>query len=196
MNVLGIYGSPRKGGNSDLLLDQALQGAREAGATTEAVYCRKLRISGCIECGGCEATGQCVIDDGMQDVYPLLRQAEAIILAEPIFFYGAPAQAKALIDRAQAEWSRRLLGKKTKEERKVYDGGRGYLIAVGATQGKNMFVCVELEAKYFFDALDMSYEGGMLIRGVEAKGGILEHQQTMQQAHDLGRAIAGQVGRS
>lgn len=192
MNILGIYGSPRKNGNSDILLDKALEGARRAGATTQAVYCRKLRISGCIECGGCEATGQCVIDDGMQDVYPLLRQAEAIILAEPIFFYGAPAQTKALIDRAQAEWSRRLLSKTTKEARKTFDGGRGYLIAVGATQGKNMFVCVELEAKYFYDALDMSYEGGMLIRGVEAKGGILDQPQIVQQAYDLGREVAGQ----
>lgn len=191
MLILGIYGSPRKGGNSDILLDKALQGAKDAGAAVDAVYCRKLRISGCLECGGCEHTGQCVIDDGMQDVYPLLRQADAIILAEPIFFYGAPAQTKALIDRVQAEWSRRLLSKKTKEQRKTFDGGRGYLIAVGATQGKNMFSCVELEAKYFYDALDMSYEGGMLVRGVEAKAGILEHPEIVQEAHDLGRKIAG-----
>ena len=136
MKVLGIYGSPRKNGNSDILLEKALQGAAEAGAQTDAVYCRKLAVSGCLECGGCEKTGKCVIDDGMQDVYPLMRQADAIILAVPIFFYGSPAQTKALIDRTQAEWSRRLLTKKTKQDRRTFDSGKGYLIAVGATQGK------------------------------------------------------------
>lgn len=189
MKVLGIYGSPRKNGNSDILLDKALQGAAEAGAQVEAVVCRKLAISGCLECGGCNETGECVIDDGMQDVYPLMRQADAIILAVPIFFYGSPAQTKALIDRTQAEWSRRLLTKKTKKERKTFDSGNGYLIAVGATQGKNMFVGVELEAKYFFDALDMSYKGGQLVRGVEAKGSVSQLPELLNEAYELGSKI-------
>ena len=190
MKVLGIYGSPRKNGNSDILLEKALQGAAEAGAQTDAVYCRKLAVSGCLECGGCEKTGKCVIDDGMQDVYPLMRQADAIILAVPIFFYGSPAQTKALIDRTQAEWSRRLLTKKTKQDRRTFDSGKGYLIAVGATQGKNMFVGVELEAKYFFDALDMSYEGGQLVRGVEAKGSVAQMPELLDEAYLLGQNIA------
>lgn len=190
MKVLGIYGSPRKNGNSDILLDKALQGAVDAGAEVNTVYSRKLAISGCIECGGCDKTGQCVIDDGMQDVYPLMRQADAVILAVPIFFYGSPAQAKALIDRTQAEWSRRLLTKKTKESRKTFDSGSGYLIAVGATQGKNMFVGVELEAKYFFDALDMSYDGAQLVRGVEAKGSVAQVPELLEEAYELGRKAA------
>ncbi|KMY66454.1 NADPH-dependent FMN reductase [Desulfocarbo indianensis] len=190
MKVLGIYGSPRKGGNSDLLLDEVLAAAGQAGAETERIYCRKLKkLSGCLECGGCDETGECVVKDDMQEVYPLLDAADAIVLAAPIFFYNMPAQAKALVDRAQARWAKRLLTK-TKEERRSYDAGRGWLIGVGATKGANLFTGMELTAKYFYDALDMSYEGAMLVRGVEGKDGARNKPEFIQEARDLGRAIA------
>lgn len=190
MKVLGVYGSPRKGGNSDLLLDRALAGAAAAGAEVRRVFARDLKISGCRECGGCDQTGKCVQKDEMQEVYPLLYEADAIILALPMFFYAAPAQAKALIDRAQAPWSKRRL-EKTNEQRKRYDSGKGYLIAVGATKGENLFSGVELMAKYFYDALDMSYEGGAFFRGVEGKAAIKERPEDLQQAYELGVKAAG-----
>ena len=109
MKVLGIYGSPRKGGNSDQLLDKALEGARSAGAETSTVYARDLKMVGCLECGGCNHTGECVVEDDMQAIYPLLEEAEVIFLASPIFFYGVTAQVKALIDRTQALWSKKRL---------------------------------------------------------------------------------------
>jgi len=185
MKVLGIYGSPRKNGNTDRLLDKALEGARAAGAETSAVYARKLKMSGCIECGGCDKTGKCVVQDDMQSVYPRMEEADVIILASPIFFYGLTAQVKALVDRSQALWSKRML-EKTPEERKRYDGGRGYVIAVGATRGENLFQGVELEAKYFFDALDMAYEGGIFFRRLEKKDATEDNPETLQEAFNLG----------
>ncbi|MBL7177435.1 MAG: flavodoxin family protein [Desulfobacteraceae bacterium] len=186
MKVLGIYGSPREGGNSDQLLDKALEGARSAGAETKAIYPRDLKMCGCLECGGCDKTGKCVVEDDMQSIYPLLEEADIIFLASPIFFYGITAQAKALIDRSQAMWSKRML-EKSPEERKQYDGGRGYLIVVGATRGKNLFEGVQLTAKYFFDALDMSYDGGIFFRRLEKKTAVLESPETLQEAFNLGR---------
>ncbi len=194
MLVLGIYGSPRKGGNTDLLLDAALAEARAAGARVEAVYCRRLKMSGCLGCGGCDETGQCVVDDDMQKVYPLLQQARAIVLSSPIYFYGLPAQCKALVDRSQACWSSRMLQKPTPEQRKTHDSGRGYLIAVGATKGQRMFQCMELTARYFYDALDMSYQGGLLVSGVEKKGQIAQDQPALERARALGRELAGAAG--
>jgi multimeric flavodoxin WrbA len=189
MKVLGIYGSPRKGGNSDQLLDKALEGARAAGAETKAVYARDLKMSGCLECGGCDKNGKCVVKDDMQSVYPLLEEADLIFLASPIFFYGITAQAKALIDRSQALWSKRLL-EKTPEERKSYDSGRGYLIAVGATRGKNLFEGAQLTAQYFFDALDMSYDGGIFFRSLEKKTAAKKTPETLQEAYNMGRKAA------
>jgi multimeric flavodoxin WrbA len=192
MKVLGIYGSPRKGGNSDLLLDQALAGAGSAGAEVSSIYARELKISGCQECGSCSKTGACATKDDMQKVYPLIKEAEVIILASPVFFYGFSAQLKALIDRCQALWSDRMLCKKG-AQRKVYESGRGVVIAVGATKGPNLFAGVELTAKYFFDALDKSYEGGLFFRMVEAKGAIAADSQALQQAFAFGKnTVLGQ----
>jgi multimeric flavodoxin WrbA len=189
VNVLGIYGSPRKGGNTDQLLDMALEGAHAAGAHVSRIYARDLTMSGCIECGGCDQTGVCVLKDDMQSVYPLMEAADAVILACPIFFYGLTAQTKALVDRSQAMWSKRMLVK-TVQERKHYDGGKGYLIAVGATRGRQLFDGVRLEAKYFFDALDMSYEGGLFFRNLEKPSDIQKQPAALQQAYDLGRKAA------
>ena len=189
MKVLGIFGSPRQGGNSDLLLDKALEGAAGAGAEVTRVYARELKIAGCRECGGCDLTGKCVQDDEMQKVYPLLSGAEAVIIATPIFFYAMPAQLKALIDRAQAMWSGRALTKPT-EQWKNYESGRGYLIAVGATKGMDLFEGVELTAKYFFEALDKSYEGGIFYRQVEGQGAIQDRLDALDEAWALGAKAA------
>jgi multimeric flavodoxin WrbA len=188
MKVLAIYGSPRKGGNTDLLLDETVKGAQSAGAEVATVRCCDLKMEGCIECGSCDGTGECVVEDDMQIVYPRLLEADAIVLASPMFFYGITAQAKALIDRCQALWCRRLLDKSPEGKRSL-DRGKGYLISVGATKGQNLFVGAELVAKYFYDALGMTYEGGVLVRSVEAKGDILKHPEVMKQAFDLGRDL-------
>ncbi len=186
MRVLGIYGSPRQAGNSDLLLDKVLEGAQAAGAKIQRIYVRDLKISGCQECGGCDKTGECVIPDEMKAIYPKLLESDILFLSSPIFFYGLPSQSKALVDRSQAMWSKRALEKKSPEQRKRYDHGRGYLIAVGATKGKNLFEGVQLTAKYFFDALDKSYEGGLFFRAIEGKGNIREHPTALEEAYALG----------
>ncbi|MBW2064989.1 MAG: flavodoxin family protein [Deltaproteobacteria bacterium] len=191
MKVIGIYGSPREGGNSDQLLDRALDGARSQGAEITRIYVRDLNMEGCRECGGCDKTGKCVIQDDMQKVYPLLQEADVIILSSPIFFYGLSSQAKALIDRCQALWSKRMLEKKG-DVRKRYDSGRGYLIAVGATKGKNLFEGVKLVAKYFYDALDMTFEGGLFYRGLETKKAALERPEALQEAFEFGKKLAEQ----
>jgi multimeric flavodoxin WrbA len=185
MKVLGIYGSPRKGGNTDQLLDKALEGARAAGAEVNTVYVRDLQMCGCIECGGCDKTGKCVVEDDMQRVYPLLEEADVIFLASPIFFYSVTAQVKALIDRVQAMWAKQQL-EQTPEEMNRYKRGRGYLITVGATRGKNLFEGAQMVARYFFDALNMSYEGGIFFRSLEKKTAVKENPETLQEAFNLG----------
>jgi multimeric flavodoxin WrbA len=185
MKVLGIYASPRKGGNSDQLLDKTLEGSHSAGAEVLKLYARDLKMCGCIECGGCDKTGQCVVLDDMQSVYPLLGEADVVILSSPIFFYGLTAQVKALIDRGQALWAKKML-QKNHEEMRGYHRGKGYLIAVGATRGKNLFEGAILTAKYFFDALDMSYEGGIFFRSLEKKDAVKENPEALQEAFTLG----------
>jgi len=192
MLVLGIHGSPRRGGNSEILLDLCLEAARQAGAETEKLRASRLDISGCRACGGCDETGECVLADEMQRVYPLLDSAERIVLAAPIFFYSFPAQLKALIDRAQARWARRRLRHRQPGYRPAANR-RGYVQLVGATRGRNLFQGAELSARYFYDALEMEYCGGQLVWRVDARGAIRQHPEELERARELGRRLVEQA---
>ncbi len=185
---MGIYASPREGGNSDILLNALLEGARESGGETLSMATRDLGVSPCLECGACDDTGQCVIDDDMDRVYAEFSAADVVVLSTPVFFYSLPSQAKAVVDRSQAMWAERLL-KKQGSALKNYDSGEGYLLAVGATKGKNLFEGLELTAKYFYDALDMEYKGGLFYRQVEKQGAITGHPMALKEAFNLGGKI-------
>jgi len=194
MKVLGLFGSPRRGGNTDLLLEKALQGAESEGAEVERVYLTDYAITPCKECHGCDQTGHCVIPDDMQKIYPKLLEADIIILASPIFFYGVTAWAKALIDRSQPLWARKYLLKDPslgKEGRKR----KGFFISVGATKGPKVFEGAILTAKYFFDVLNAEYVGELLFRGVEAKDDILKRQGALHQAFEAGRRLVSDLKR-
>ncbi len=186
MKVLGIMGSPRIGGNTDLLLHEALKGAQTRLAEVEEIAVDKLNIAACREYYGCLRDGNCVIRDDMDNIYPKLLTAERIIVASPIFFYGLPAQLKALIDRCQALWARKYVLK----QKPATQGRKGAFIAVGATRGKSLFEGSILTIKYFFKAIDIAYADELLVRGVDQKGDIEKDPSALSQAFDLGRRLA------
>jgi len=186
MKVLGILGSPRRGGNSETLLKAFLQGAAAGGAEVEEVLLRDLKISPCLEIYHCFKDGECPIKDDMRELYGKLLAADVVVLATPVFFYGVSAQAKTMIDRTQALWARRYVMKQD------FPGGhrQGVLLAVGATRGRLLFVGVRLTARYFFDAINVRYAAELLVRGADEKGAIQEQPEVLEQARDLGRSLA------
>jgi multimeric flavodoxin WrbA len=99
MNVLGIVCSPRRGGNTEILVREALLAAREAGAETEIVMIEDKVITPCDGCHTCFQTGHCKIKDDMQAIYKQMEKADAIIFGSPVYFQNVTAQAKAIIDR-------------------------------------------------------------------------------------------------
>ena len=112
MKVIGIVSSPRKGGNTEILVRQALRAAREAGAETELISVAKMNISPCDGCGACEKNGICKIKDDMQVIYQQLESADGIVFGTPVYFLNVTAQAKAIIDRTYAFLqTRKLRGK-------------------------------------------------------------------------------------
>ena len=185
LKVLGIMGSPRIKGNTDLLLEEALKGAKSQGAEVEKIVVDKLKIAPCKEYLGCFKDGNCVIRDDMDDIYPKLLGADVVIIASPMFFYGVSSQAKALIDRCQALWARKHILKQS-----LPNGGRkGAFIAVGATKGKRLFEGAILTVKYFFEAIGVEYADELLIRGVDARGEIKEHPIALSDAFELGKRV-------
>ncbi|MBE0585994.1 MAG: flavodoxin family protein [Desulfofustis sp.] len=188
MKILVILGSPRKNGNSEIAARTVSDRVQQhLGGSVDVVRLAKRNIAPCIGCGGCAETGLCVIKDDMGELYPVLDTADIILLASPTYFYGLSAQTKAFIDRIQARWSRKyLLNVKVREQ----DRRRGYLICTAATQGKRLFDGSILVAKSFFDAIDVTYGGELLIRGVDEKGAMQENRDEMQRADDFARQIA------
>ena len=188
MQITALYGSPRKDGNTDLLMQSFLQGVREAGGEPHEIFLRDLKFSACIECGGCTTTGACVLRDDMDEIYPHLITSDVIALAAPVFFYGLNALAKAMVDRTQCFWARKyLLGRGLRQERR--HEGYGILLSAGGSKGAKNFDGILLTAKYFFDALDMPFTHHLTYGSIDKKGSLLEHPEICEEAQKLGRDI-------
>jgi len=102
VKILGIVGSPRKGGNTEIMVREALEAAQKAGAETELILVVDKNISPCDACGACEENGICKIKDDMQMIYQQLKLADGIIFGTPVYFINVSAQAKTIIDRTYA----------------------------------------------------------------------------------------------
>jgi len=99
VNVLGVAGSPRRGGNTETILDEVLRGAAEAWAVTEKVVLADRDVRPCRACNACARTGTCIIDDDMAAIIGKMKTARVWVLATPVYWWGPTAQLKAFIDR-------------------------------------------------------------------------------------------------
>ncbi len=187
--IIAIYGSPRRNGNSAALLKQAVAGARQEGAQVEEVFLRDFKISPCLEIYNCIKTGECAIRDDFPEILAKLEASKGIMLASPIFFYTVSAHTKIFMDRCQSLWVRKywiekqIFGK-TPETRK------GLFISVGATEGKKLFDGAILTVKYFFDVLNAGLWKTVLCRGVDRKGEIEKREDYLKEAYQAGRGLA------
>ncbi|MCK5433878.1 MAG: flavodoxin family protein [Dehalococcoidales bacterium] len=188
MRLLGIGGSPRRGGNTDLLLAEVLRGASR-GAEVKTIILSDLNIAPCQHCDDCLKTGDCTTRDDMQLVYRELEAADRLVLASPLYFMGVTAQLKAMIDRCQALWARRYVLKTLPDSKK-----KGVFIGVGATKGKQLFDGSILTIKYFFQAFGVEYSDELLVRGVDKRGEIKEHPDMLAEAFELGKRLAQYIG--
>jgi multimeric flavodoxin WrbA len=185
MDVLGISGSPRRGGNAEILLDKALEGARSGGNQTEKLVLNELKFVPCQECDGCLKTGRCIINDDMQLIYKKISRAQALILASPIFFGSLSAQLKAMIDRYQCAWQAKyVLGKKAAKT-----GKKGLLILVSAGDRERFFKNAESIVKNFFAVLDIEFKGNLYCPNLDEKAKALKHPDYLKQAWKLGQSF-------
>ncbi len=188
MKILIFQGSPRSGGNTDILVNAFVDGAKAGGAYVEKIDLYRLNLKPCIECGECDRDGKCVIKDDMQEIYPKLKEFDVVVLASPIFFYNITSMTQALIERVQPLWVLKYLIKSAEfknDARKKY----GILISLGATRGDKLFEGIIRVVKYFFDAFSARYVGGLFFRGVEKKGEIRKHPSALDDAYRLGLSI-------
>jgi len=189
VRVLGIAGSPRRGGNTDLLLDEVMKGAKSKGAEVKTIVLNDLDISPCQHCDACFEAGVCKVKDDMQTVYREMEKADRIVLASPVQFMGVSAQAKIMIDRCQALWARKYILKQPplgdRRPRK------GLFIAVGGMKLANLFEPSLATVKALFKVIDVDYAGELLFPGVDEKGAIKNHPDALKQAFTAGQKLAG-----
>ena len=189
VNIVAVYGSPRRHGNTASLLKRSVQGARDAGAIVDEIVLRDLKMSPCLEIYGCLQDGRCAIQDDFQGICDKMLAADGMMLASPIFFYTVSAHTKILMDRCQSLWVKKYWIEKTRMGRSV-PKRKGLFISVGATNGKRLFEGALLSVRYFFDVLDMTLWKSLLYRGIDFKGDVLKRPECLDEAYNTGKAFA------
>jgi len=189
--VLGILGSPRKNGNTDILLDEFLKGAASKGAVIEKIYVGDMNFKGCIECNGCDDTGICVLKDDMTPIYQKLKDADVVAVASPIFFANITAQLKAIIDRCQSEWIAKYIlklpldfarGRKVKRQK-----AKGIFICASGHDKDIFFKNAKKTIDVFFKTMNIKYAGDLFFGGVDKPGDIRKVKGAFKKAYKLGQ---------
>jgi multimeric flavodoxin WrbA len=187
IKALGLLGSARKGGNTELLLQSVSAGINSQGVEVELIRLSELKIAPCRNCGGCDENGVCVQQDDMGQIFDKLLSYDIILLASPIYFMGVSAWAKALIDRCQALWVRKYklnkLPDKARSERK------GVFISVSGMKKPTVFEGAKLTVKSFFATIHVTYLGNLLFPGIDAKGDIAKHPTALNDARNIGEQL-------
>lgn len=184
MKVIAFLGSPRKDGNTELLLKEAIRGVEESGFTVQVFNLNLMNILPCQNCGGCDDTGICINEDDMVQIYDVIRTSDRIILASPIFFFSLSAQAKVMIDRCQAFWCEKYLLKKP-----IHEGlhkRKGLLLLVAGMKKETGIECAKVTANAFFRTISIQEYETLGYTGVDAKGDILKHPTAFKEAYEAG----------
>ncbi|MCK5566877.1 MAG: flavodoxin family protein [Actinomycetia bacterium] len=187
--IVAIYGSPRIGGNTAVLMDYFLKGImentryNEGAVTIDSLLIKDKNISPCRECCNCSKTGECIIPDDMQEIYKLLIEADFIAVASPVFFTTVSGYLKAVIDRCQRFW---VL--KYEHNKKIIKKNRGGIfISTSGSGSKDIFKCSIKVIRSFFDVLFVDYLKDFTFNSMEKKGDILNNEKAISALFEFGK---------
>jgi multimeric flavodoxin WrbA len=179
--VIGIVGSPRKNGNTHLLVSKVLEGARESGASIECLLLRDLNIKECDGCHVCWQGKECSKQDDMNWIYPKLAESDVLVFGTPVYWYAPTALMKGFVDR--------FVYFNCPENR-------------GKIQGKSAMVVIPFEEtnpdtaaplEHFFEKcfqyLEMNFLDRLIVPGVTEKGEVFNHTRFMKEAFEIGKNL-------
>lgn len=174
--VLILSGSPRKGGNSDLLCDEFMRGAKEAGHQVEKIRVQEKKVACCIACYACRNTGVCAIKDDMAEVIQKMIDCDVMVLASPVYFYSVDAQLKAVIDRSVCRWTE----VKNKEM---------YYIMTAADEEKTSMETTLACFRGYADCVEGAVEKGVIYGTGVYEAGEVKEKAVMQEAYQMGKNV-------
>lgn len=177
MKVLALIGSPRKGSNTDILVDKVLEGCKEKGFTAEKLYLYDLNISACTDCRLCKSDNyECAIKDDMQQIYPSMVEADILIFGTPVYWYGPTGKMKLLIDRmCLFIASKKMQGKK------------GVLVVPSEEGPKACKALLEM-FRMSFDYLGMEFVNSILSTAYE-RAEVSGNKEDLKKAYELGISL-------
>ena len=178
MKVLGIVCSPRKGGNTEILVEEALAGARSYGAETELWTTAGKELKPCDGCFSCNKTGKCHIKDDMQELYPKIVEAEGLIFGSPVYFMSITAQGKIVIDRLYCIYNQYVLANKV-----------AGVLSVAGSSGSEL---LRAEFNNLFSLAHM-FPADNTFGFAYNKGDIRKDTYAMRSSEELGKQVASLV---
>ena len=187
MKIIAFNGSPRKDGNTEILLRETIKGIESTGQAVQTYHLNSMNVRPCQDCGGCNETGKCIISDDMSIIYDAIRSADRVVLASPIFFFALSAQSKVMIDRCQSFWCEKYLLKKPVQEGTF--GRKGLLLLVGGMKKEIGVQCSEACAKAFFRTISVPIHETLYFLGIDAKGSVLNHPTALKDAYEAGEKL-------
>ena len=175
-NVLIISTSLRGGSNSELLAKECAKGAEEAGNRVELLSLKGKKIQYCIGCLACIKTGKCVQKDDAPEIMEKLRQADVLVIASPVYFYGLSAQLKAVIDRLHTPM------------RNTFPIRKLALLLVGGAELPELFDSILVQYRLALNFFHLEDAGQVLVRGVRDRNDI-QGNPALDEARALGRSM-------
>ncbi|MCE5329130.1 flavodoxin family protein [bacterium] len=191
ISILMIYGSPRKRGNTDELMNRFEKGLLDNknmdqnNLLIDKIFIKDLKFSPCIECRHCSIDGECAVKDEMQGIYPKLINHDFIAISSPIFFTSVSGYLKAFIDRCQRFWALKYELKKRiiKKERK------GIFISAAGSDSVTIFDCSHKVIRALFDVLYIKYDRDFVYNKIDLKGDILKHPEALDEVFEYARNL-------
>jgi len=184
VRLTAFLGSPRKGGNTDILTEHVVEGARKAGIEVESIELRSLNIRGCIGCERCwQVDGRpCAIADNMLPLYDTIANSDVLLFATPVYWYAPTAIMKAFIDR--------LVPFNRPQGRPLIDGKRAILVTAYEEEGPTAVEPVVRMFELSFQYLGLSLVDKLIVDGVGPKGAVLDKPDVLERAYRVGAALA------
>ena len=175
IRVLGIIGSPRRGGNTEILVDEVLEGAEEAGALIEKVILNNLNINPCQACNSCYKTGKCIQNDDMSTLFEKMEQSRIWVLGTPIYWWGPTAQFKTFLDRWYSPKHREFKGKRVI-----------LVIPLGGEHEKYARHTVGILTDVL-DYLGIELFDTIIAPGVNRRGAVHRNSKLLEKAYNIGK---------
>jgi multimeric flavodoxin WrbA len=177
MKILALVGSPRKGSNTDTVVDRILSGAGEKGRAGEKLYLYDYEIAPCIDCRRCkEPPNVCVLHDDMLVIYPKVEEADVIVFGTPLYWYGPTAMMKLLVDRLRPYIASRKL-----------EGKKGVVVAP-SEEGPEACQCLVEMFRKSFAYVGMEFAGAILPKAYE-RGEIKQNEEELKKAYEFGQSL-------